>query len=323
MNLVLGALVGFFVAFFPMFCWGQAAYPHQSVRVVVQFPPGSAPDMTARVMAEQLGSKWGRPVLVENILGAAGNVGAAHVAKAVPDGHTLLLSGDAAMTTNVTLYSNLPYHPLKDFAPITLVATSTNILVVHPAVKAQDVQELVALARAQPGQLSYASAGSGTSTHLGAELLKQMAGINIIHVPYKGSPPAVQDLVGGRVTMMFMNVVTALPLVKDGKLRALGVSSAKRWAATPNLPTIAESGFNGFEAVAWFGLLAPAKTPEAVLRKIHDEATAVLGMPEVRSRLVNTGLEVIAGSRHEFARQIETEIESKGRVIKAAGARAD
>jgi tripartite-type tricarboxylate transporter receptor subunit TctC len=254
------------VAFFTPIAAAQSGYPGKPVRFIVQFPPGSAPDITARLVGEQLSQSWGQPVLIENMLGAGGGIGAAHVARSAPDGYTLLFSGDAAMTTNVSLYEKLPYDPLKDFSPITLAVLSTNVLVVHPSVQARNVQELIALAKSQPGKLSYASAGSGTSQHLGGELLKQMAGVDIVHIPYKGGPAAIQDVVAGRVPMMFANIVTALPPVRDGKLRGLAVSSLKRWPATPDLPTMAESGLPGFEAVAWFGLLAPAGTPDAIKR---------------------------------------------------------
>jgi tripartite-type tricarboxylate transporter receptor subunit TctC len=311
------------IAFFTAAAIAQPAFPERPVRIVVQFPAGAPSDIAARLLAEHVSGKWGKPVIVENMLGAAGNVAAAHVAKAAPDGHTLILSGDAAMTTNVTLYDSLPYHPLRHFRPITLVLTSTNILVVHPSVKADSVGDLVALARRQPGKLSYASAGSGTSQHLGGELLKQMAQIDVIHVPYKGGPAAMQDLLGGRVEMMFANIATALPLIRDGKLRPLAVTSSKRWPATPDLPTVAESGYAGFEAVAWFGLLAPAGTPEPVIRKIYDDVTTVFAIPDVRSRLSNIGLQVVGSSPEEFSTQIREEIVAKGRLVKAAGARAD
>ena len=301
----------------------QPAYPDRPVRVTVSFTPGTAADLTARLIGQYLGEAWGKPVTVENMPGAAGNIGAAHVARAAPDGYTLLMSGDAAMTTNVTLYEKLPFDPVKDFSPISIAVLSTNLLVVNPAVPARDVQELVKLARAEPGKLSYASAGSGTSQHLGAEMLKQMAGIDMVHIPYKGLPPALTDLVGGRVQLMFANIVSALPLVRDGKLRALAVSSSKRWPQMADLPTVAESGFSGFDAVAWFGLLAPAGTPDAVIKKVHQDTVKALAQPELRARLVNAGLEVIGNSPQEFAAQIREEIVRKGKLVKFSGAKPD
>lgn len=323
MQQILRSVVALSVAFFTAVAAAQSGYPGKPVRFIVQFPPGAAPDVTARLVGQQLSESWGRPVIVENMLGAAGGVGAAHVARSAPDGYTLLFSGDAAMTTNVSLYDKLPYDPLKDFSPITLAVQSANVLVVHPSVQARNVQELIALARAQPGKLSYASAGSGTSQHLGGELLKQMAGIDIVHIPYKGAPPAIQDVLGGRVPMMFANMVNALPQIRDGKLRGLAVSSLKRWPATPDLPTMAESGLPGFEAIAWFGLLAPTGTPDAIIRKVHQDTVKALAQTDVRSKLVNAGLEMIGSSPQEFAAQIREEIVRKGRLIKASGAKPD
>jgi tripartite-type tricarboxylate transporter receptor subunit TctC len=317
------ALIAAALAFFSAFVQAQHAYPERAVRFVVQFPPGSAPDITARLVGEQLAGVWGKPVVVENILGAAGSVGAAHVARSAPDGHTLLFSGDAAMTTNVSLYESLSYDPLKDFLPITLAVEAANILVVHPSVPARDVAQLLALARAQPGKLSFASAGNGTSQHLAGELLKQLGGVELVHVPYKGGPAAIQDVLAGRVTMMFANVVNALPLIREGKLRGLGVSSLKRWPAAPDLPSMAEAGLPAFEAVAWFGLLAPAGTSAAIIRKVHHDTTAVLAHRDVRARLADAGLEIVANSPEEFYARIRDEIPRKGRVIKAAGARPD
>jgi tripartite-type tricarboxylate transporter receptor subunit TctC len=256
--------------------------------------------------------------------GAVGNLGAARVAKAAPDGHTLVSTGDAAMTTNVTLYGKqLPYDPAKDFAPITLVALSTNILVVHPSVPARNVKELVALAKAHPGKLSYASAGSGSSQHLGGELLKKRAAIDMVHIPYKGAPLATQDVIAGRVEMTFGNVTQMLPQVRAGKLRGIAVSSLKRWPAVPDVPTVAESGYPGFEAVAWFGLLAPANTPNAIVQKLYQDILKALAVPDVRTRLTDTGLDVVARPPHEFAAQIKDEIVKKGQLIRDSGAKPD
>jgi tripartite-type tricarboxylate transporter receptor subunit TctC len=298
----------------------QTAYPEKPVRFVIGFPPGGAPDLTARVVGQALGDTWGKPVIVESMVGAGGGVAATHVAKAAPDGYTLLFSGDAALTTNVTLYDKLPYDPLKDFQPITLAVTATNILVVHPAVAARDVRELVDLAKAQPGKLNFASAGSGTSQHLAGELLKSMAGINIVHVPYKG-PAGLQDVIAGRVTMMFANPVIAMSALREGRLRSLAVSSLQRSAAVPDLPTMAESGFPGFEAIAWFGLLAPAGVAEAIAGKLHADTVRVLQSAAVRERLAGAGLEIIGNSPAEFSARIREEIRRKGELIKASGAK--
>jgi tripartite-type tricarboxylate transporter receptor subunit TctC len=319
------AKVGLFLLLLPCIsaAQGQGTYPERAVRFVIGLPPGGGADFAARVVAQALSESWGKPVVPENVTGASGSVAAAQVARAPGDGYTLFFSGDAAMTTNVTLYDALAYEPLKDFAPITLAATSSNVLLVHPSVNARSVQELIALAKAQPGKLAYASAGSGTSQDLAGELLKQRAGIDILHVPYKGGGPAMQDVLAGRVQFTFANIVAALPQMREGKLRGLAVSSLKRWPAAGELPTIAESGFPEFEAVAWFGLLAPAATPQAVVRKIHADTIAALARPEVATRLTSAGLEIVANTPAQFREQIREEIGRKGALVRASGAKAN
>jgi tripartite-type tricarboxylate transporter receptor subunit TctC len=303
---------------------GQSGYPEKSVRIVVGFVPGSSADFVARVVGQKLSELWGQPVIVENLPGAVGNLGAARVAKSTPDGFTLLTTGDAAMTTNVTLYGKqLTYDPVKDFAPLTLVALSTNILVVHPSVPAHNVKELVALAKAYPGKLSYASAGNGSSQHLAGELLKKRASVDMVHIPYKGAPLAMQDVMAGRVEMTFGNITQMLPQVRSGKLRAIAVSSLKRWPPVPEVPTVAESGYPDFEAVAWFGMLAPANTPNGIVQKLYQDILKALAVPDVRTRLTDAGLEVVGRSPHEFAAQIKDEIVKKGQLIKDSGAKPD
>ena len=302
----------------------QSAYPEKPVRIVVGFIPGSGADIVARIVGQKLTEFWGQPVIVDNMPGAVGNIGAARVAKSAPDGYTLVSTGDAAMTTNVSLFGKqLPYDPVRDFAPITLVALSTNVLVVHPSVPARNVKELVALARAHPGKLSYASAGSGSSQHLGGELLKKRASIDMVHIPYKGAPLATQDVMAGRVEMTFGNITQMLPQVRAGKLRAIAVSSLKRWPAVPDVPTVAESGYPGFEAVAWFGLLAPANTPNAIVQKLYQDILKALAIADVRTRLTDTGLDVVSRSPQEFAAQIKDEIVKKGQLIRDSGAKPD
>ena len=301
----------------------QPRYPDKPVRLIVNNVPGGAPDMTARVVGQKLTEMWGQSAIVENIPGVSGNIGAARAAKLAPDGYTLLVSGDAAMTTNVTLFDKLPYDPVKDFAAISLVALSTNVLVVHPSVPVRNVRELVALAKAHPGKLSYASAGNGTCQHLAGELLKKVAGINIVHIPYKASTVAVQDVVGGRVEMTFGNIVNTLPMVRSNRVRAVAVSSLKRWPSVPEVPTVAESGYPGFEAVAWMGMLAPAGTPEAIIQKLYQDILKVLAAPDVRARLTDIGLEALGSSPREFAAQIRDEIVKKGQLVRDSGARAD
>jgi tripartite-type tricarboxylate transporter receptor subunit TctC len=278
----------------------------------------------ARVISQKLNELWGQPVIIENVPGSAGNLGAARVAKSAPDGYTMVASGDAAMTTNATLYGKqLPYEPLKDFAPVMLVVLSTNVLTVHPSIPASNVRELVALAKAHPGKLSYASTGNGTSQHLGGELLKKMAGIDIVHVPYKGPTPIMQDMMSGRVEMTFGNIIAMMPPVRQGRLRGLAVSSLKRWPSLPDIPTVAESGYPGFEAVAWFGLLAPGATPDAIVQKLYQDISKVVAIPDVRTRLTDIGFGVVARSPRDFATQIKNEIVTKGQLIRDSGAKLD
>lgn len=304
--------------------FAQSNYPDKPVRIVAAFVPGAPADVMARVVGQKLGEFWGQPVVIENLPGAVGNLGAARVSKAAADGYTLLASGDAAMTTNVTLFGKqLPYDPTRDFAPVTLVALSTNVFAVHPSLPAHNVKALVALAKAHPGKLSYASSGNGSSQHLAGELLKKVAGIDMTHVPYKGPTFSVQDVMAGRVEMTFGNIVNTLPQVRGGRLRAIAVSSLKRWPPIPDVPTVAESGYPGFEAVAWFGLLAPGNTPNAIVQKLHQDILKALAAADVRTRLTDAGLEVVGRAPAEFAAQIKDEIVKKGQLIKDAGVKPD
>ena len=320
----VGRLFALITLLLPYAVFGQSAYPEKPVRIVAAFVPGAAADVMARVVGQKLGEFWGQSVIVENLPGAVGNLGAARVAKSAPDGYTLLASGDAAMTTNVTLFGKqLPYDPTKDFAPVTLVALSTNVFAVHPSVPARNVKELVALAKSHPGKLSYASSGNGSSQHLAGELLKKVAAIDIVHVPYKGPTQSVQDVMAGRVEMTFGNIVNTLPQVRSGRLRAIAVSSLKRWPPIPDVPTVAESGYPGFEAVAWFGLLAPGNTPNTIVQKLNQDIFKALAAPDVRNRLTDTGLEVVGRPPQEFAAQIKDEIVKKGQLIKDSGVKPD
>jgi len=261
-------------------------------------------------------------VLIDNVTGAAGNIAADRVAKAVPDGYTLGLLGQPQLVINPSLYK-VAYDPVKDFAPVSQVTVSANILVVHNAVPAKSVNELVALAKAQPGGLTFASAGSGSLTHMAAELLNSAAGLDIRHIPYKGVPSAIPDLLGGRVTMMFSPIMAVLPLAREGKLRALAVTSLRRSSAAPELPTIAESGYPGFEVTIWHGLLAPARTPAAIVRKLHLETVKALALPDLRAKLADLGLEGIGNSPDEFAASIKSEIPKWAKVIKESGIKPD
>ena len=299
----------------------QTAYPERPVRVVSPFPAGTGADISARIVAQKLGELWARPVIVENAPGAAGSLGAERVAKSAPDGYTLLFSGDAAMTTNVTIYPKLAYDPVRDFAPIMNVVETPNILVVHLSLPVKNVKELIALAKSRPGEVTYASSGAGTSQHLAGALLASRAGVDLTHVPFKDGAQAMADVIGGRVTTIFGNSLFTLPQVRAGKLRAIAVSSLKRVPVAPELPTIAESGYPDFQAVAWFGLLAPAGTPAAILTKLQQDAARVIAMPEVRNKFTENGGIVIGNSPAEFAAQIKAEITAKGNLVRASGAK--
>ncbi len=290
----------------------QTNYPEKPIRIIVGFPPGGPTDIVARLLGQKFAEAWGKPVVIENVPGAAGNIGADRVAKATPDGYTLWLPNIAQVVINPSLYK-LPYDPVKDFAPITQVVTSSRwCWSSPPSLPAKNVRELVALAKARPGELTFASGGSGNQPHLAGELLKSMAGIDISHIPYKGVTLAIPDLLAGRVTMMFSPISVGMPLVREGKLRALAVTSLQRSSAVPELPTMHESGFQGFETTSWFGLLAPAATPAPIVRKLHLETVRVLALPEVRAKLADLGMEVIGNSPDEFAAVIKAEIPQLG-----------
>jgi tripartite-type tricarboxylate transporter receptor subunit TctC len=261
--------------------------------------------------------------VVENISGAGGNIATERAAKAAPDGHTLLMGGNASLIFSPSMYDKLAFDPIKDFAPITQVFVAANVLVVHNDVPAQTLPELIALARAQPGKLTYAHAGSGTSQHLGAELLKYIERLDIQPVAYRGTTALLPDLLAGRVTMSFANIANVAPLVKEGKLRAFAVSSVKRSAVAPELPTMIELGYPGFEAVPWFALMAPAGTSPAIIEKVHRETMRVMAMPDVRKSLLDLGLDLIGGTPAELAATIEREIPQWAKVIKAAGVKGE
>ena len=307
-------------------CLGDHAFaqnwPEQTVRILVGFPAGTAPDVAARVIADKFTLAWSKPVVVENLSGASGNIACDRVAKAAPDGYTLIMCGNGSLVVAPSLYDKLPYDPVKDFAPISQVFVAANILVVHPDVPARSLTELVALAKAKPGELTYGHTGAGTSQHLAGELFKSMARVNIQPVSYRGSTAVLPDLLAGRISMSFSNVVNVTPLVKEGRLRAFAVSSRKRSALVPELPTMAESGYPGYEAVPWFGLMAPTGTPQPIIDKVHQETVRVLAMPDVRKKLGDFGLDLIGGTPAEFAAVIRTEIPYWAKVVKEAGIKA-
>jgi len=300
----------------------QTTYPEKPIRVVVGFPPGGQPDTVARLLGQKFTEAWGKPVVIHNVTGAAGNIAADRVAKAAPDGYTLGLLASPQLVINPSLYK-LAYDPVKDFAPVSQVTESPFVLVVDNAVPAKSVKELVALAKAQPGGLTFASSGSGSGPHMAAELLKSVAGLDIRHIAYKGVVAAIPDLLGGRVTMMFSPIVVVLPLAREGKLRALAVASLRRSSAVPELPTIAESGYPGFEVTGWQGLLAPAGTPSAIIRQVHLETVKALALPDLRAKLAGLGLDGIGNSPDEFAAVIKSEIPKWAKVIKESGIKPD
>jgi tripartite-type tricarboxylate transporter receptor subunit TctC len=300
----------------------QTNYPERPIRMVVGFPPGSSLDAVARLLGQNFAEAWGKPVVIDNVTGAGGSIAADRIAKAAPDGYTLGLLSQTQIVTNPIL-NKLAYDPVRDFAPVSQVTVQPNMLVVHNAVPAKSLKELVALAKAQPGELTFASGGSGSTTHMAAELLKSAADLDIRHIPYKGVVPAIPDLVGGRVTMMFSPIAVGAPLVREGKLRALAVTSLRRSSAAPELPTIAESGYPGFEVTTWFGLLAPARTPATIVGKLHLETVKVLAQADARAKFADFGVEGIGNSPDEFAAVIKSEIPKWAKVIKESGIKPD
>ena len=302
---------------------GAQPYPAKPVRMIVGFPPGQATDIVARLVAEKLSTRLGQSFFVDNKPGAAGIIGTELTAKAPPDGYTLQMNSSGPLSVNPGLYTKLPYDPIRDLQPISLAATVPLFLVVHPSVKAGNVKELVALAKSQPGKLNYASGGSGVTNHLVMEMFKFAAGLDMAHVPYKGGPPAVTDLIAGQVSLMFETGPGILPHVRSGKLRALGVGSVKRSAAVPDLPTIAEQGYPGFDGVAWIGFVAPAGVPRAIVDKLAMETAAIIALPDVRERLLALGAEPAASTPDEFGAYIKSEIAKWGKVIKESGAKVE
>jgi len=297
----------------------QSAYPKSPVKILVGFTPGTAPDLAARILADRFAEVWGVPFVVENLPGAGSNIATERVAKSAADGATLLMGGNSALVINPSLFEQLPFDPIKDFAPISQVFIAANVLAVPTEVPVKSVAELVALAKAQPGKLSYGHAGVGTSQHLGAELFKHMAQVDIAAVPYRGTTAFMPDLLAGRITMSFANIVNVLAPAREGKLRALAITSIKRSALAPDLPTMAESGYPGFEAVPWFGLLAPAGTSKDIVEKLHGETVRTLAMPEVRKKFDDLGLEPVGNTPAEFAALTKKEMGEWAKVIKDAG----
>src|SRR6188508_3284858 len=313
------AVVAAFVA--PTSGFAQS-YPNRPVRLVVPFPAGGPADALGRVLADQLNKIWGQPVIVENRGGAGGNIGADVVARAAPDGYTLLLNASSHVI-NASLYEKLPYDPIKDFTPVSEVASYMLVLVVHPSLPATSVKDFVAGANGKPDGLSVANAGLGTPTHLAAVLFAQAAGVNLVHVPYRGAAPASTDLIAGQVPAMFNNPVNAVPQVRANPLRALAATGSKRLSLLPDLPTVAESGYPGFETRTWYGLFGPAGMPADIVRKLHADTDKVMRMPEVANNLIAQGWDIAVSPPDQFAKVLQSEMDRWSAVVKRAGIKAN
>jgi tripartite-type tricarboxylate transporter receptor subunit TctC len=298
-------------------------YPAKPIRFVVPYPPGGPLDTVARLLGAKVAESTGQAVMVDNKPGAGGNIGAEIVARSPADGYTILMGAVATHAINPTLYKSIGYDPIKDFAPITQVASTPNVLVVNPNVPAKDVKEFIAYAKANPGKLNFGSGSTGSAGHLAGELFKSMAGVDMAHIPYKGAAPAMQDLIAGQVNLMFDNWSSSRGQVQAGKIRALAVTTGKRSALAPDLPTVAESGLPGFDISTWFGIFAPAGTPRAALERLHAEFVKALAAPDVREKMTNLGAEPVGNSPEEFAAYIRAEGEKYTRVIRASGAKVD
>jgi tripartite-type tricarboxylate transporter receptor subunit TctC len=295
------------------------AYPSKPVRLLIPSTPGGSVDTIARTLGPKFSERLGQQLVVENRPGAGGTIAGDLVAKSAPDGYTLLLGTIAALATNVSLQKKLPYDPEEDFAPVSLVATQNLMLVVHPSVPAKTVKELVRFAKSQPGKLSFASAGNGSGSHLSGELFKQTTGIDILHVPYKGVQPAMVDVISGQVAMNFPSILSALPHVRSGRVRALAVTGARRTRAAPELPTMQEAGMAGYESMTWYAIVAPAGTPQDVVAKLSTEVAAIVKQPEVADRLSKEGADTVGSTPEEFGHYLKSEIEKWRKVIRAAG----
>ena len=298
------------------------SFPNKPIKVLVPFPAGGTVDFFARTLAPKLSEALGQAVLVENRPGASGNIATEAVAKATPDGYTLLM-GSEIVAINTSLYSKLNYDPLKDLAPIVLVGTVPNILIVNPSVPANNVKELIALGKNKSANLSYASTGQGTSTHLSTELFKNMTGMEAVHVPYKGGPPAIADLLGGQVNMMFINMPTGIAHVRSGKVKILAVSSKKRVAQLPDVPTVEEAGVKGFVTYAWSGLFAPAGTPREVVTRLNNEVVKLLKLPAIREQLAGQGAEAVGDTPEEFGLFMRNEVAQWAHMVRTSGAKVD
>lgn len=294
-------------------------YPSRPVRMIVPSTPGGSVDTLARAIGSRLTERFNQQIVVDNRSGAGGVIAAEITAKAPPDGYTLMMGTVASLASNVSLQRKLPYDPLRDFAPVTLAATQNLMLVVNPSLPAKNVKELIALAKAKPGQITFASAGSGAGGHLSGELFKLLAGIDLLHIPYKGVAPALIDVISGQVSLTFPSIISALPHVKSGRVRALAVTGAKRTQAAADIPTMQEAGVAGYESATWYGVVAPTATPGAVITRLNTEIVAILKQPELRDRLAADGAEPLGSTPEEFGRHLKSEIDKWAKVVKAAG----
>jgi tripartite-type tricarboxylate transporter receptor subunit TctC len=312
-----------FLGFLTSQTQAQTAWPKQPIRIIVTFTPGGAPDILARVLAEHWQKNLSVPVLVENRPGVGGNIGADLVAKSEPDGYTLLIGTVGIHAINGALYDKLPFDPVKDFTPISFLASTPNVLIVNKQLGITNLNELIELAKAKPNQLTFGSSGVGTSLHMSGELFKEITGVQIRHIPYKGRAQSLPDLVSGRITMLFDNLSSSLPLIKAGEVQALGVTSLKRSPAAPEIPTLAEQGLPGFEAISWFSLMAPAYLPVDIQIRLNQLTRKTLNNPEIKARLLASGLDPAPGSPQELSKLIATESNKWGRVVIKSGAKLD
>jgi len=299
------------------------SYPEKPIRVILSVPAGATPDVTARLVTPGVSRLLGQQLVVDNRPGAGGMIGAEIASKATPDGYTLFISSPGALTILPHLRKHVPYDTLRDFIPISLISIGPFVLITHPSVPARTVKELIALAKAQPGKLNYASAGNGTANHLAMELFKHMAGIDIVHVPYKGAPQAVTDVVAGHMNMMFNSIAPIVGHIKAGRLRVLGIASAQRSAQLPDVPTISEAGLPGFEAVNWFGMFAPAKTPKRIIARLNEAVVKVVHTPEIQAQFLTLGADPVGSSAEDFAAFVRKDMEKYANIVKISGARVD
>jgi tripartite-type tricarboxylate transporter receptor subunit TctC len=298
-------------------------YPTKAIKFVVPYPPGGASDVTARILGQKLSEAYGQPVVIENRPGANGNIALEAVARSTPDGYTIVMGNVGPNAINAGLYKSLPFDPVASFAPITLTSTVPIVLLVNASLPVKDAKELIAYIKANPGKTQFASGGNGSATHLTAEMFKSMAGLDLLHVPYKGDAPAMTALMGGDVTMTFATIVAATPQIKGGRVKAIGIASKNRAASFPDVPTISESGVPGFESTSWGGVLAPAGTPPAVISSLHDEIAKILRMPDVKEKFAGLGADIVGNSPAEFGDYLKAEIAKWSGVIKTSGASVD